>query len=203
MTERAGEHVSSRATPAGAVLRPATTSDLPGIERLLTAAQLPTEGVADALASFIVAESDSELVGVVGLEIHEEGALLRSTAVEPAWRGRGLGRALVERIIHEAEAGGIRALYLLTTTAEHYFPSFGFTRTTREAVPRDVRDSPEFQGACPASAVVMAKQLRTSVHPAPDAASGTLEDTGEPSKAEGRAEDARRPPPKGPHTTSG
>jgi amino-acid N-acetyltransferase len=69
------------------------------------------------------------------------------------------GRQLVERVIAEAEARGIRALYLLTTTAEHYFPSFGLTRTTRDAVPEEVQATAEFQGACLASAVVMSRAL--------------------------------------------
>lgn len=142
-------------------LRAATGRDLPAVERLLTASSLPLAGVADSLHSFVVAESGGELVGVAGLEVCRNNALLRSTAVDPAWRGRGVGRQLVERVIAEAEARGIRALYLLTTTAEHYFPSFGFVRTTREAVPEEVRATAEFQGACPASAVVMSCELAT------------------------------------------
>jgi amino-acid N-acetyltransferase len=88
-------------------------------------------------------------------------------AVEPVWRRQGLGRALVTEVIARAEARGIRALYLLTTTAERYFPSFGFARTTREAVPAPVRVSAEFGGACPASAVVMEKQLGAAPGPRP------------------------------------
>jgi N-acetylglutamate synthase-like GNAT family acetyltransferase len=64
------------------------------------ASGLPITGVAEALCSFIVAESDGKLVGVVGLELCCEHALLRSTAVAPNWRARGLGRQLVERIIY-------------------------------------------------------------------------------------------------------
>jgi amino-acid N-acetyltransferase len=140
-------------------LRPATSSDLPAVERLLTASSLPLAGVAENLKTFVVAESGGELVGVAGLEVCCNNALLRSTAVDPTWRGRGVGRQLVERVIADAEARGIRALYLLTTTAEHYFPSFGFTRTTRDAVPEEVRMTAEFKGACPASAVVMSREL--------------------------------------------
>jgi amino-acid N-acetyltransferase len=140
-------------------LRPATGRDLAAVERLLTASSLPLAGVAENLGGFFVAESGGELVGVVGLEVRGNNALLRSTAVEPAWRGRGVGRQLVERVVAEAEARGIRALYLLTTTAERYFPSFGFTRTTREAVPEEVRATEEFRDACPASAVVMCRHL--------------------------------------------
>ncbi len=140
-------------------LRPATARDLPAVEQLLTASSLPLAGVAENLEGFVVAESGGELVGVAGLEVCCNNALLRSVAVDPAWRGHGVGRQLVERVIAEAEARGIRALYLLTTTAERYFPSFGFRRTTREAVPEEVRATAEFRGACPASAVVMSREL--------------------------------------------
>jgi amino-acid N-acetyltransferase len=82
---------------------------------------------------------------------------LRSVAVAPGWRSRGLGRALVERAIAEAEGRGLHAIYLLTTTAERYFPSLGFTATTRDAVPEELRAAAEFCGACPDSAVVMCR----------------------------------------------
>jgi amino-acid N-acetyltransferase len=136
-------------------LRAAVDEDLVAVEQLLIASELPVAGVAESLRSFIVAESDGRLVGVVGLELCCEHALLRSTAVAPDWRDRGLGRQLVERIIAEAESRNIRALYLLTTTAERYFPSFGFVKTTRDAVPEPVRQTAEFVSACPASATVM------------------------------------------------
>jgi amino-acid N-acetyltransferase len=141
-------------------LRPALDGDLGEVEDLLVESGLPVAGVAEALCSFIVAESDGRLVGVVGLEVCDEHALLRSTAVAADWRDRGLGRQLVERIIAEAEARNISALYLLTTTAERYFPSFGFVKTTRDAVPAQVRLTGEFVSACPASATVMCLELR-------------------------------------------
>ncbi|HEV7765758.1 MAG TPA: arsenic resistance N-acetyltransferase ArsN2 [Thermoanaerobaculia bacterium] len=140
-------------------LRSAVDGDLTDIERLLVESSLPLIGVAESLGTFIVAESNGQLVGVVGLEICCEYALLRSTAVASEWRDRGLGRRLVERIIAEAEVRGIRALYLLTTTAERYFPSFGFANTTRDVVPAPVQQTAEFQSACPASATVMCLEL--------------------------------------------
>lgn len=142
-------------------IRRATLADLPAIERLLTESHLPLDGVRDALEDFVVAHADGSLVGVAGLEVCCDNALLRSVAVSPEWRSRGVGRAVVTRIIAEAEARGIRALYLLTTTAEHYFPSFGFRTTPRDAVPDDIRATGEFQGACPASAIVMCLPLST------------------------------------------
>lgn len=149
----------------GATLRRATLDDEPEVAALLTASALPLEGVHEALPCFVVAEDAGAIVGVAGVEEcgrAGEHALLRSVVIAPAWRGRGLGRALVTRAIADAEARGARALYLLTTTAEGYFPSFGFTATTRDQVPDDVRATREFQGACPASATVMALQLPAS-----------------------------------------
>lgn len=147
-------------------LRPAVDEDLPAIERLLTESELPMAGVAEALGGFVVAENPDDargIVGVIGLEVcHGEYALLRSTAVAPEWRGSGLGRQLVERVIAEAESRGVKALYLLTTTAERYFPSFGFVKTTRDAVPVEVKTSVEFRGACPESATVMTLPLADS-----------------------------------------
>lgn len=144
----------------GARLRPALPLDLPAIERFLAAANLPLAGVEESLPGFIVAEADDAIVGTAALEVCRGNALLRSVAVAPEWRSRGLGRALVTRVIADAEARGIRALYLLTTTAEHYFPSFGFRKVTRDEVPAEVRATDEFQTACPASAVAMCRDCQ-------------------------------------------
>ena len=140
-------------------IRPAAASDLPAVERLLTDSALPLDGVREALADFVVAEAEGNLVGVAGLEVRREDALLRSVAVKPEWRSRGVGRQLVTRAIANAESRGLRALYLLTTTAERYFPSFGFAKIERDEVPAPIRETKEFTDACPASATVMCCRL--------------------------------------------
>lgn len=149
--------MSTQQIPA---LRPAKPSDLPRVKALLTDNKLPLEGVDKALECFVVAEHEDALVGVAGTERCGKGehALLRSVAVAEAWKGRGLGRALVTRAIADAEARGAKALYLLTTTAEQYFPSFGFKPTPRDSVPADVASTVEFTSACPSSAVVMVRE---------------------------------------------
>jgi amino-acid N-acetyltransferase len=146
-------------TSADATLRPARPDDLPAIVELLTNAGLPLEGVADALQGFVVAESENALVGVAGLEVRSKCALLRSVAVAPAWRSRGVGGALVRRLIADAEGRGLRALYLLTTTAERYFPAFGFRDISRDEVAPEIKETEEFASACPATAVAMFVEL--------------------------------------------
>ena len=54
---------------------------------------------------------------------------------------------------------GATTVFLLTTTAERYFPKLGFKTIARDDVPASVQSSIEFQGACPASAIVMRKHL--------------------------------------------
>lgn len=144
-------------TQAAPHVREATRDDLAAVEQLLVASGLPLDGVAEALGDFVIAESGGAVVGVAGLEVCCDNALLRSVAVNPEWRSHGVGRALVTRVISDAEARGLHALYLLTTTAERYFPSFGFRQISRDDVPEEIRGTAEFKDACPASATVMCR----------------------------------------------
>ena len=140
-------------------IRRATAGDLAAIETLLSRAGLPLAGVRDSIDNFFVADAMNTVVGSVGIEAHGSFALLRSAAVSEALRGRGVGRRLIEAVIEDSQQKGLHAVYLLTTTAENYFPSFGFERVERLSVPSELEASPEVQGACPASATVMRKEL--------------------------------------------
>ena len=140
--------------------RPARPSDLPQVLAMLGQAKLPAAGVAQELSHFFVADNGGTLVGAAGLELYEASARLRSVVVEDSWRGTGVGRSLIDRALDEARRQGVDDVFLLTTTAEHYFPRFGFTCVSRDSVTEDVKASVEFQGACPSSAVVMRKTLR-------------------------------------------
>jgi amino-acid N-acetyltransferase len=141
------------------LLRAATASDVTSLVRFLSDLKLPTAGVEDWWSDFTVAESDGTLIGVAGIERYADGVLLRSVAVHAAWRSAGLGRALVETVLGRASRAGNRDAYLLTTTAERYFPRLGFTVISRAAVPQSVQQSVEFLEACPASAVVMHRSI--------------------------------------------
>lgn len=152
-------------TASGIAIRPASADDLPTVEDLLTKTNLPVEGVKESIGSFIVAENDGRVVGVGGVERCGDYGLLRSVAVDPAARGRGIGAAMTERLIADSKASGLHALYLLTNTAENYFPSFGFDKAPRDAVPTEIQQTAEFKDICPSSAIVMWRAL--SGGPAP------------------------------------
>lgn len=141
-------------------IRPALPDDMPAVEELLTKTDLPVKGVKETIGTFVVAENEGRVVGVSGVERCGDFGLLRSVAVDPAVRGRGVGAAMTEWLIADSEASGLHALYLLTTTAENYFPSFGFEETPRESVPLDIKQTAEFREICPSSATVMRRELR-------------------------------------------
>jgi amino-acid N-acetyltransferase len=152
-------------------LRRAVPADYQVVATLLRDLELPAEGVAEWLDQFWVADYQGQVVGVAGMERYGDSGLLRSVAVARDWRSTGVGRTLVERVLEEGRTAGVREVYLLTTSAEHYFPRLGFACVNRESIPAALHASAEFTGACPASAVVMRKAEPAAVE-ADEAASG-------------------------------
>ena len=137
----------------------ATHADAGELQALMDRAHLPTDGLSSHLDAAFVAREGDRVVGSAAIELYADGGLLRSVAVDEACRGTGLGARLTSAAIDDAQQRQLPALYLLTTTAEHFFPRFGFERIPREEVPASVQESIEFRGACPASAIVMRKRL--------------------------------------------
>lgn len=137
-----------------ATVRDAAPADLPAVRQLVTEAGLPLDGLEDA-GHVLVAQAGDVVVGTVALERYgDEGApvfLLRSAAVDPAWRGRGLGAALTGAALARVDADRAEVA-LLTETAAGYFPRFGFRLVDRAALPTGLAASAELRGACPESA---------------------------------------------------
>lgn len=127
---------------------------------LLEASDLPAADLTpEHMQHFFYAGSASDPRALVGVEIHGTDALLRSLVVAPELRSSGLGSALVRRAESHARARGLRAMYLLTTTAEPFFAHRGYARLERADAPAGIRGSREFADICPASSVFMFKPL--------------------------------------------
>jgi len=137
----------------------ATSADLPALLELLGQSALPTAGLADHLDTTLVAREAGHVVGSAALELYGTTALLRSVAVAPGLRGRGLGQELTRHALALARRRKIRTVYLLTETAGGFFPRFGFRAISRDAVDPAVQGSVEFTSACPTSALAMAAEL--------------------------------------------
>jgi amino-acid N-acetyltransferase len=137
----------------------ANARDLPGVCRLLDRHHLPLAGLEEHVRTMLVAREDSRIVGTAALEFYADGALLRSVAVDARHQGRLLGHQLTDAALQLARTLGVQEVFLLTTTADHFFSRFGFEPITRDDVPASVQASVELRSACPASATVMRKRL--------------------------------------------
>ena len=145
---------------AQGAIRQGRATDLAGVRRLLEGAGLPTADLAEIKDLRLwVLESDGQQLGVIALEYFGTHALLRSLAIAPEHRNRGLGRGLVARLEHDARSEGVTRLTLLTETAEKFFQRLGYEPIDRGDVPGEVRQSAEFRSLCPVSAVCMTKYL--------------------------------------------
>jgi amino-acid N-acetyltransferase len=143
----------------GLTIEKARPADIEAIEGLLKDSHLPVEGAKAHIGNFFVAREGGSLSGVIGLEVYGEEGLLRSLAVCESGRSKGIGGALYLRLIDEARLLGMRRVVLLTTTAEKYFRARGFRIIDRSTISGPIRQSAEFTGACPDSAVCMELDL--------------------------------------------
>jgi len=135
---RAAEHVAP-------VIRPAAIGDVPYIHHLLEiyAAQgnlLPRtmNELYRHLRDFFVVEVNGRVAGCGALEIFTESlGEVRSLVVDDAWKGQGFGRLLVQRIIEEARAIGLKRLMALTYVAP-FFHKLGFKTVPMDTLPEKV-----------------------------------------------------------------
>jgi amino-acid N-acetyltransferase len=134
--------------------------DEAAIKGLLAECRLPSEDIRpDQLKHFFVLKDQDRLIGIVGLELYENTALLRSLAVHATFRKQGLAGELVERAEQHARASGVKTLYLLTDTAENFFANRNYQKTERSAAPTALQQTTEFSTLCPLSSVCMTKNL--------------------------------------------
>ena len=90
------------------------------------------------LQMFHVAEADGAVVGCCALEIiWSDLAEIKSLAVAPGQKGRGLGRALVEAAVEQARRLGVPKVFALTLEPR-FFERVGFSVVEKEDLPMKV-----------------------------------------------------------------
>jgi len=140
----------------------ASVEDETKIKEVLTAGGLHHQDITPShLQHFLVLKDDpsSTLTGVVGLELINNNALLRSLAVIEPHRSKGLATQLLKEIEKYARSNQVDTLYLLTLTAERFFTKRGYRKTDRKSAPPAIQETAEFKSLCPATAVCMKKLL--------------------------------------------
>lgn len=110
-------------------LRSATAADVPRLAEIAHAAYARyverlggreprpmSEDYAAVVATkqVVVAERGGELVGLIALEVDDEGFVVDNVAVDPEHEGTGVGRALLRAAEAEAARAGFDSIYLYT-----------------------------------------------------------------------------------------
>jgi amino-acid N-acetyltransferase len=127
------------------MIRPATIHDVPRIQEVINShAELGKmlfksfAQLYEYLRDFVVYEQDGNVVGCCAISIlWADLAEVRSLAVDDAFRGRGIGSALVRECINEARRLQIRKLMSLTYE-QRFFEKLGFQVVPKETLPLKV-----------------------------------------------------------------
>ena len=132
--------------PLLAEIRRARTSDVRGIRELVDTFTGDRRLLAKAMVNlyedvqeFFVAVDGERVVGCGALHVlWEDLAEVRTLAVAPDAHGRGVGSALLDRLMENARELGVRRLFCLTFETG-FFSRHGFVPVADALVDRDVR----------------------------------------------------------------
>ena len=126
------------------VVRRARTSDVPEIKRLVDtyAGRILLEKnlvtLFEAVQEFWVAELNGEVVGCGALHVlWSDLGEVRTVAVDPKVRGKGVGHAIVGRLLEVARELQLERLFVLTFETE-FFSRHGFAEIEGTPVTADV-----------------------------------------------------------------
>ena len=132
-------------TPSGVTVRAARTSDIRTIREIVrphsdTRVLVSKDAVTyyEALQQFRVAELDGVVVGCGALHVMwEDLAEIRTLAVHPDAKGRGIGSLLLEALMTDARELGVERLFCLTFEVD-FFTRHGFEVIEGQAVEPEV-----------------------------------------------------------------
>ncbi|HLU45667.1 MAG TPA: amino-acid N-acetyltransferase [Natronosporangium sp.] len=129
------------------VVRPARTSDVPGIRRLVDLYRedgrlldKPTVTLYEDIQEFRVATvgENGPVVGCGALHVMwEDLGEIRTLAVDPDYRGQRIGARIVTELLAQARWLGLRRVFVLTFEKE-FFSRFGFVEIDGAPVPPEV-----------------------------------------------------------------
>ncbi|NTY58612.1 amino-acid N-acetyltransferase [Mycolicibacterium sphagni] len=126
------------------VVRRARTSDVPDIKRLVDtyAGRILLEKnlvtLYEAVQEFWVAELDGEVIGCGALHVlWADLGEVRTVAVDPKVKGRGIGHAVVDQLLKVARELQLQRLFVLTFETE-FFSRHGFAEIEGTPVTSEV-----------------------------------------------------------------
>jgi amino-acid N-acetyltransferase len=105
------------------------------VDRMLFAS---VSDIYEKLQTFTVAEEAGQVIGCCALQVLWENlAEIKSLAVDQAYFGKGVGRALVQGCLEKARKLGLKKVFTLTLEPQ-FFEKVGFVRINKDALPMKV-----------------------------------------------------------------
>lgn len=94
-----------------------------------------SDEMATNIRSYILAKEDEQIIGFGALHFHADDlAEIRSLVVKDGFRGRGVGKGIVQALMVEGEGLGVKKVFTLTYQ-KAFFESVGFSEIPKEALP--------------------------------------------------------------------
>ena len=117
-------------------LRPGTGEDAASFRRLILTGRINPTGL-DWRRFLVALAPDGRMIGCGQIKPHSDGTReLASIAVDPDWRGQGIARAIIERLLDENPG----EIYLMCRAElGPLYGKFGFRQVPSDQLPRYFR----------------------------------------------------------------
>jgi amino-acid N-acetyltransferase len=127
---------------------------------VLTACGLPYDDIEPHfLEHFVVARDEYLAVGIAGLQLLGNKALLRSVAVLLSYRFDEIGSRLVSAAEQHAREASVTEVFLLTNDAQQFFARHGYAESSRCSAPAEMQATTQFGSVCCGAATLMRKTI--------------------------------------------
>lgn len=94
-----------------------------------------SDEMATNIRSYILAKENDQIIGFGALHFHADDlAEIRSLVVKDGFRGKGVGKGIIQSLLKEGEALGVKKVFTLTYQ-KAFFESVGFSEIPKEALP--------------------------------------------------------------------
>jgi len=121
----------------------ATLSDIPAMQAMVIREvkdgiilNRSEDEVATNIRSYVLAKEEGKLVGYTALHIHSSRlAEIRSLIVDEAYRGKNIGKNMVQFTLEEAKNLGVKEDVLVLTYLPQFFEKLDFVEINKEVIP--------------------------------------------------------------------
>lgn len=94
-----------------------------------------SDEIATNIRSYILAKEDETIIGFGALHFHADDlAEIRSLVVKDGYRGKGVGKGIVQHLVSEGEQLGVKKVFTLTYQ-KSFFETLAFHEIPKETLP--------------------------------------------------------------------